>query len=144
MLVFLSVFLAFIVNLQGGITESIEKHTGNTFFTSLIIIAFLLFFLWSLIYQWLYFKSYYYASDNQDILIRKGILAKSEITLPYNRITDLYVDQDLLDRLFGLHDLHFSTATASSSMKAHIDGLTKNDCDALKYIILSRMNENNS
>jgi len=138
----LSVFLAVLINMQGGINESINNHAGNTVFTSLIILAFCIVLVWSLIYQWLYFRSYHYASDDQNILIRKGVIGKTEITLPYSRITDMYVDQDILDRIFGLCDLHFSTATTSSSVEAHIDGLNSKDCESLKNIILERMNQN--
>ena len=144
LIVILSVFLAFLIKIQGGISESIESHAGNTLITSLIILAFLILLSWSLIYQWLYFRSYFYAGDDLNISIRKGIFTKMEITLPYSRITDLYVDQDVLDRIFGLYDLHFSTATASSAMEAHIDGLNSTDCESLKIIILAKMNERTS
>jgi hypothetical protein len=37
------------------------------------------------------------------------------------KVSDIYVDQDFFDRLFGLYDLHFSSASLSSGTLAHID-----------------------
>lgn len=77
------------------------------------------------LYQGWYFAVYFYDLTPDFIQIKKGPITPREITLPYERIQDVYVDQDLLDRIFGLYDVHLSSATISSGIEAHIDGLEK-------------------
>jgi len=137
---FLSVFIAFIVSIQGGLENMTDNDKTGIFVISSVLFLIVFFSVWSFIFQILYFKSYHYASDSNNIQIRKGVISRREITLPYDRVTDLYVDQDLLDRIFGLYDLHFSTATAESAIEAHIDGLDQEACNSLKDIILSEIN----
>jgi len=92
------------------------------------------------VWEYLYFNRYFYDIDEKNILIRKGILAQKEITLPFSRITDVYVDQDLLDFLFKIYDVHISTPTATSGMFAHIDGVNKEGSRQLRQMILDRIN----
>lgn len=51
------------------------------------------------------------------------------------------VDQDLLDRIFGLYDVHLSSATISSGFEAHIDGVEKPAADGLRQLLLKAVNE---
>lgn len=51
----------------------------------------------------------------------------------------VYVDQDLFDVLFGLYDVHISTATVTSGAIAHIDGLEKKDAEEIRKLILSKV-----
>ena len=49
------------------------------------------------------------------------------------------MDQDLLDRLFGLWDVHVSTATFMSGWEAHIDGVKHDNAMEIREIILSKI-----
>lgn len=93
------------------------------------------------LYQRWYFAVYFYDLTADFIQIRKGPITPREITLPYERIQDVYVDQDLLDRIFGLYDVHLSSATISSGMEAHIDGLEKQAAEGLRNIILQTVQQ---
>ena len=106
-------------------------------FLVLLIIIFLLTYL----YQRWYFAVYFYDLTPDFIQIKKGPITPREITLPYERIQDVYVDQDLLDRIFGLYDVHLSSATASSGMEAHIDGVEKQAAQGLREILLQTVKE---
>ena len=79
--------------------------------------------------------------DDNNIIIRIGVFAKKEITLPFEKITDVYVDQDLLDVIFGLYDVHISTPTFQSSQYAHIDGVDKEGSQKLRKMILEKINK---
>ena len=92
-------------------------------------------------YQCWYFATYFYELDPDYIVIRKGPITPREITVPYERFQDVYVDQDIWDRIFGLYDVHISSATISSGMEAHIDGVEKQAADGLKAILLQKINE---
>jgi putative membrane protein len=92
-------------------------------------------------YQTWYFATYYYDFTDDYVIIRKGPLTPKEITIPYERIQDVYVDQDLFDRMLGLYDVHLSTATFSSGMSAHIDGVETAAADGLRTFLLGKVQE---
>lgn len=82
-------------------------------------------------------KYYFYELTGKNLTIKKGVFSRNEITLPINRLQDVYVDQDILDRIFGLYDVHVSSATIISGNLSHIDGLNKENSEAIKKLILS-------
>lgn len=92
-------------------------------------------------YQRWYFATYYYELDANYVVIKKGPITPQEITIPYERIQDVYVDQDLLDRILGIYDVHISSATISSGMQAHIDGVEKPAADGLRGLLLQTVSE---
>jgi len=98
------------------------------------------------LYQKWYFDVYFYDLTPDYIVIKKGPITPREITIPYERIQDVYVDQDLLDRILGIFDVHLSSATISSGMEAHIDGVEKPAADGLRgqllQIVSSRISKN--
>ncbi|OGL69392.1 hypothetical protein A3D60_00945, partial [Candidatus Uhrbacteria bacterium RIFCSPHIGHO2_02_FULL_47_29] len=93
------------------------------------------------LYQRWYYAVYFYDLTLDYIVIKKGPITPQEITIPYERIQDVYVDQDLLDRIFGLYDVHLSSATISSGMAAHIDGVEKPAADGLRAMLLQTVSE---
>lgn len=105
-----------------------------------LFVAFLSVFL-TYLYQLWYFSVYFYDFTPDYVVIRKGPITPHEITIPYERIQDVYVDQDLFDRFFGLYDVHLSSATASSGMEAHIDGVEKAAADGLRTTLLTTVSQ---
>lgn len=93
------------------------------------------------LYQRWYYAVYFYDLTNDFIIIKKGPITPMEITIPYERVQDIYVDQDLLDRIFGLYDVHLSSATISSGMEAHIDGVEKPAADGLRKMLLETVQQ---
>lgn len=132
----------------GGIIIYSMDSTGQTFSLSWINqiavgFLFLLFATFILVYfyqRW-YFAVYFYDLTPDYIQIKKGPITPREITIPYERIQDVYVDQDLLDRFFGLYDVHISSATASSGTQAHIDGVEKQAAEGLRERLLQTVKE---
>jgi putative membrane protein len=92
-------------------------------------------------YQKWYFNVYFYDLTSDFIIIKKGPITPREITIPYERVQDVYVDQDILDRIFGLYDVHLSSATISSGMEAHIDGVEKPAADGLRQKLLQTVQQ---
>jgi len=126
-----------------GATGSAAQGAFAFLSFSVIFILVLIFviILLTYLYQRWYFAVYFYELDNDYIVIKKGPITPREITIPYERIQDVYVDQDLLDRMFGLYDVHLSSATVSSGMAAHIDGVEKQGADGLREILLKTVKE---
>lgn len=103
---------------------------------SLVVLVFL-----RTAYQISYFLTYNYDIEGENLIIQKGVIAKSELTVPLSKITDVYVNQDMLDVVFRLFDLHISTPTVESGRFAHIDGLNKVGAENLKRLVLQKMKE---
>ena len=101
------------------------------------LLSILIFFL--ILYQWLYVWTYFYDIGDEFLKIRKGVLIRREITIPYNRIQDVYLDQDIMDHLFHLYDLYISTATPTSIIESHIDGLNSGNAQKIRDLILAKM-----
>lgn len=112
---------------------------------SLAIIGGIVFFILivglNYFYQVLYYNDYFYDLTEGFIVIKKGVITPKEISIPYERVQDVYVDQDLWDRIFHLYDVHLSTATWTSGMEAHIDGVEKEAADGLRGVLLKTIGE---
>lgn len=89
-------------------------------------------------YESIYYKKYHYDLTPDYLLIKKGVFTYGETTIPYGRVQDVYLDRDILDKFFGLYDLHVSTASGQSSVTAHIDGLSKEGAEAIKKELLKK------
>lgn len=128
-----------------GILTSIGTSASSSVYDifSKLIWLYPLFFLFYIaivyFYQRMYFASYYYEIGVDYLVIKKGVFAPHEITIPWERIQDVYVDQDIWDRLFGLYDVHLSTATETSGISAHIDGVEQPAADGLKALFLDKV-----
>jgi uncharacterized membrane protein YdbT with pleckstrin-like domain len=94
-----------------------------------------------MVYQWLYYLTYFYDMDEKNFIVRKGVITRKEVTLPFAKITDVYIDQDILDVLFAIYDLNISTPTVESGEFAHIDGLSRKGSTKLKELIIEKMNQ---
>ncbi len=123
----------------GEVPESVSSH--QTLWVIGWILVILLLVFGRMVYQILYFVTYFYDVDENNFVIRKGVLTKREITLPFSKITDVYVDQDIADVALGLYDVHISTPTVESGRFAHIDGLNKAGSVKLRKLILDAVNK---
>jgi len=95
----------------------------------------------NILYHYIYYKMYYFNIKEDVLVIRKGVFMPDEISIPYNRIQDIYVDRDLFDLVLGLYDLHVSSATLESAVDAHIDGVTHKNAVKLKEMILDKVSK---
>lgn len=90
-------------------------------------------------YQYLYYKFYYYNFQDDTAEIKKGVISVATGHVRYSKIQNIYVDQDLLDRIFGLYDVHYETAGERSGFYSHVDGLTKENSDKLVTFLNQRL-----
>jgi putative membrane protein len=93
----------------------------------------------AILYQWLYIWTYFYDIGDVFLRIRKGVLIRREMTIPYGRIQDINVDQDVMDHIFHLYDVHVETATLDSGTEAHIDGLNAVNAATIRDLILGHV-----
>ena len=143
-----SVFLEFIIfAVFYGVMQNFLTEKFATVFVSflpwLVVGAYVsIYFLLTIVYAIyvkVYIKRYYYDCGDKFIIIKKGVFAPTEIHVQYQKIQDVYVDQDILDRLFGIYDVHISSATITSGIEAHIDGVSFEVAEKIKNIILAKI-----
>ncbi len=95
--------------------------------------------VWQWVYETKYFDAYYYDVGKDFLAIRKGWITPREIQMPYEKMQDVYLDQDILDRVFGLWDVHVSTATVMSGMEAHMDGVNRPNAEKIREHLLQKI-----
>jgi putative membrane protein len=83
------------------------------------------------IYEYYYYKLYYYNFTDENAEIRKGVISRATGYVRYERLQNIYLDQDFLDRIFGLYNVHYETAGETSGFYSHVDGLTKENAEKL-------------
>ena len=133
----LSLFAALMIWL---VLYSMDKNTSGILFAFLAFIVINLIFGGSVIlYQYLYYKFYYYNFGDDSAEIKKGVISNATGHVRYSRIQNIYVDQDILDRIFGLYDVHYETAGESSGFYSHVDGLNKENSDKLVAFLNDRV-----
>ena len=135
-----SPFVLNYVEMNSAQTGSSER--GDLIWAGWVAIL-LLMLIWRCGYQLIYYWRYFYDMDGKEIRIRKGVIAQQEVTLPFAKVTDVYVDQDMLDVLLGLYDVHISTPTAQSGSMAHIDGVSSRGATVLREVFITHMNRAN-
>jgi len=96
--------------------------------------------IWAYIYQYIYFKNYYYNFEEDKAEIKKGVVAMATGHVRYARIQNVFVDQDFWDRIFGLYDVHYETAGEISGFYSHVDGLNKINADKLVEFLNHKTN----
>jgi membrane protein YdbS with pleckstrin-like domain len=104
-----------------------------------IIALYVIIFLIQIWYQTEYYKRYFYDIAPDFLIIKKGVIMPHETMLPYEKLQDVYMDQDLFDRIFDLWDVHVSTATDMSGHQAHIDGVNRENAEKIRELILQKI-----
>jgi putative membrane protein len=120
-------------SLAGQMSQMISLFIGVS-----VVLAILLFAanIW---YFKAYIRNYFYDGGDNFITIKKKVFTPQEIHIQYPKIQDVYVDQDLLDRVMGLYDVHIASATAASGIEAHIDGVDATVAEGLKNFFLQKI-----
>jgi uncharacterized membrane protein YdbT with pleckstrin-like domain len=137
----IAIIILSIVWLISVFSGGISGELASTI-TIWVIIVFSILLILEFIYQQLYLKYYYYDASANTLTIRKGVIGQSQIYLQFNKIQNVFMDQDLLDRLFGLYDVHLSTVGHGSIHLCHIDGLTKENAEKVVGFLLQQIKLN--
>lgn len=125
------------------IVASAYQAANISLWTSILLLTVLFLMLSGVnyLYQKSYYDRYFYDIRDGFLTIKKGVVLPRETTMPLEKINDVYMDQDPLDRAFSIYDVHFSTATIQSGLQAHIDGLAKNNAGRLRDVVLKAIKE---
>lgn len=124
--------------IYGGMpVDAVERHGAGLTLASVVVWLGII-GVYAIYVKW-YIKTYFYDANDNFLTIKKGVFAPTEIHVQYQKIQDVYVDQDILDRVMGLYDVHIASATVSSGIEAHIDGVEREAAEGLKQLLLAKI-----
>lgn len=110
--------------------------------------------------------NFHYSLEAKLLFVKQGVISKKQRNLPYGVIQNVFVKQDLFDRIFGLASLRVENASNSNQRKSggfrlsgfggtayqesmgasgnviNISGLRKQQAEELKNAILLKIKEN--
>ncbi len=115
-----------------GVTNDVFIVLGTMVFGVAIILVAL-----KLVYEMLYFIMFAYRIEDQQLLVSKGVIWRSNATFPLFRLTDVYVERNPLELLFFISTLQVTTAasTAGGASVGGIEGLPYTTAIALQKFI---------
>lgn len=110
------------------------KREKSKMYFGMIAVAALVF---ALITGYLKFRNFTFFIDeeNEEFVVRKGILSKTRIAIPLNKIQQVNISQNLVQKLLKVHALEVDTA-GSSKTEVAIKAITETYALALKERLL--------
>ena len=122
----LSITILALLILAGGILlgwlMSFDREIGMSGFRIVVIVIAIADAVWwvpAMLVTGPYYRSLSYEVQDDEVIVRAGILTKSVKHVPYRTVTNLTVKRDILDRwLFGLGTLNIQTAGMSGQTGA--------------------------
>jgi putative membrane protein len=88
-----------------------------------------------------YFKYYFYIKDDE-LVIEKGVLSKTKLNIPFDRIQSVNFQQNIIHQITNVKKLEIDTAGSSGS-EFSMEALSLEKADALRDLILKRKQELN-
>jgi putative membrane protein len=79
--------------------------------------------------------TFFIDEENEEFVVRKGILSKTRIAIPLNKIQHVNINQSLLQKIVGVHALEVDTA-GSSKKEVTIRAITQAHAVSLKDRLL--------
>lgn len=95
-----------------GLATITEKFAFSHFLIAIIICPIIIY-----LYLILTIKDYHYEFGERFIILRQGIISKSERTAMYGRIQNVCVSQGITNRLLGLASINIETASEGAGVK---------------------------
>lgn len=81
------------------------------------------FFFVPLIFLWLRFRTLRYRFDEEGVAMRWGALFRREVALAYERIQDIHLVSNVIERRLGLARIKIQTASGSAKAEMTIEGV---------------------
>lgn len=127
-----------------GGTKSSAYVDPSLIFTQNPILILILLIVFA--YVWAYYTWYFYKYELRSDGFRKemGIITKTYVTIPYDRIQNVDIYRGIIARILGLSDIHIQTAGMSYTSKngipaeGRLQGLSFDDAESLRNELIKR------
>ncbi len=104
------------------------------------VAALLMFFL---IRAFLIFKNFQFKIVHNHFILKKGILKKTNTSIPFDRIQNINFKQNIIQQIIDVHEVNIETA-GSSKAEISIKALSYKEASALKQAITVLDNNSNA
>lgn len=91
------------------IAQASSDHIVGNFILGLWLLGFILFVV-GVIIAWLKYINFSYCLKEFDLILKRGILDREEITIPYRQMQDINVNRTFLYRILGVSKLIIDSA----------------------------------
>lgn len=81
-----------------------------TFAAAWSVVVFVIVAALTVLIVWLIYRNYLFAIDTESLKIRRGVLSREEIAIPYRQIQDVDIERPLSYRMFGMSSVVILTA----------------------------------
>jgi putative membrane protein len=112
--------------------QKFSKISESTLFYIYIGVAVLFFFL--LIRAFLIFKNFQFKIENQHFILKRGIIKKTNTSIPFDRIQNINFKQNIIQQIINVHELNIETA-GSSKAEISIKALSFEEATSLKKAV---------
>ena len=99
-----------------------------------IYVGIVVLFLFFLMRAFLVFKNFEYKIENQYFILKKGIIKKTNTSIPFGRIQNINFKQNIIQQIINVHEVNIETA-GSSKAEISIKALSFKEASALKKAI---------
>ncbi len=117
-----ALFLVFFVNINN------ERFTSIQDYVYLVLAGLTLILM---VHAWLFYRYFYFSIEQGELLIHKGYLKKVKLSIPFERIQNINIKQNLLQRFLQVVSIEVDTA-GSSGKELKIIALKREQAVALK------------
>ncbi|KOS05236.1 hypothetical protein AM493_03680 [Flavobacterium akiainvivens] len=102
-----------------------------------LALAFVAILIISLIVGYLQYRNFtfYFDTDNDEFILRKGIINKTRIAIPADKIQNVNITQSLLQKIIKVHGLEVDTA-GSNKTEVKIKAISHRQALSLKELLL--------
>ena len=123
-----------------GNTIEIGEITDFTMYMTYLLLIIAIGGIIAFIIAKLEYHFYHYQIKSEGFYKERGIIAKKYVTIPYDRIQNIDIHQNVIARLLGLYSIKIQTAGNSGVSVAEgiLPGVNKEEAERLKSELLKR------
>jgi len=133
--------------LSSGIVGFVSFYFGLLYEILVILGGILFIIILNLLYQWQYYKNYYYDLGKDTLLVNTWGIYGKKIEIPYEKIEKVSLYADSVDFFFGIYNLRIERSCVGSGsdyetcFDVYIKGLSKENAEKLMKKILENVGE---
>lgn len=140
------IFWLVLIYIFSSVVIGLSETTRKSFwwFFGFVILFLVLYFIFAYVWARLSYRFYRYELTEDSFKTEKGVIYKTYVTLPYERIQNVDIYRGIMARLLGLSDIHIQTAGISyagkygRSSEGRLPGLSRQDAEQLRDELIRR------
>lgn len=120
-----------------------NKEVLGGFSVLLYPVTLILFPIIAIVSSFFYYKkyrqNYFYDISGEHLTVKKGVFSSHETHILLSSVYDVTLDQDLIDKVLGIYDVHFITENGGGGDALHIDGMSLAGATKIKELLLGKV-----